>query len=243
MLYKLSRFSKLHNILRRIMNAVLWQLPVGLKYGIGSQLRNVRLPYRLIQEGDVVVQIGAPWDLLRAGRSRAIYFAKRVGSSGHLIVVEPDEVNVNALRSFLKQQAMENVTIVAQGAWSKKTRLRFLIKDDHPASNLIEDVFDENRIDRDKYRSVEIDVDSLDNILSDLKVEKIALLSVTSNGSEEEILDGVKSYLRNIKFISIIREPQNYSVFSEYGFKVIGEDDRGYTFAHEYIGEQKTSGG
>jgi len=126
------------------MNAVLWQLPVGLKYGIGSQLRNV-LPYRLIQEGDVVVQIGAPWDLLRAGRSRAIYFAKRVGSSGHVIVVEPDEVNVNALQSFLKQQAIENVTIVAQGAWSKKTRLRFLINDAHPASNLVEDVFDDRR--------------------------------------------------------------------------------------------------
>ena len=126
MFYRLNRFSFLHKALRRISYAVLWNLPNWFKWpAIGFFLR-FRLPYRLLKPGDVVVQIGAPWDLLRAGRSRGIHLARMVGKSGKAVIIEPDADNLVALRRFVVKYGMTNVIIAPVGAWSRKTRLRFL---------------------------------------------------------------------------------------------------------------------
>jgi len=44
-------------------------------------LRAKRLPYKLIKQGWVVIQVGCPWDLLKAGQFRGIYFSMFVGQS------------------------------------------------------------------------------------------------------------------------------------------------------------------
>ncbi len=230
MLYKLSRHSKLHNFLRVIMNNVLWRLPVPLKYGVGLSSRKVRLPYKLINEGDTVIQIGAPWDILRAGRSRSIYFSKLAGETGRVIVFEADLNNVEKLKAFIKEHNITNITVIPMGAWNKSTRLRFLINDKHPASNLVEEVFDDTRKDMKNFRAVEIDVTSIDTALADMNISRIKLLSVTSNGSEEEILEGAKSTQALVEYISIIGAPEKYPKILEYGFKQQSEDDRGYLY-------------
>lgn len=230
MLYKLSRHSKLHNFLRIAMNNVLWRIPVPIKYGIGLSSRKVRLPYKLLEEGDTVIQIGAPWDILRAGRSRSIYFSKFVGKTGRVIVFEADLNNVKKLQQFIKNHDISNMTVIPMGAWNKSTRLRFLINDKHPASNLVEEVFDDTRKDMKNFRSVEIDVDSIDNVLADKNIDQVKLLSITSNGSEEEILQGAESTQKYVKYISIIGDPDKYPKILDYGFKQQSEDDRGYLY-------------
>lgn len=230
MLYKLSRLSKTHNVLRVIMNNVLWRIPVPLKYSVGKNLRKHRSPYKLINEGDTVIQVGAPWDLLRAGRSRTIHFSNFVGQSGRVIVFEADPNNVENLEHFIKKYNISNITVIPLGAWNKSTRLRFLINDKHPAANLVEEVFDNTRTDMENFRSVEIDVDSIDNAIRDFDIKKIKLLSITSNGSEEEILQGSEKTQKSVKYISIIGDPKTYPKITSYGFSQIGEDDRGYLY-------------
>ena len=119
MLYKLSRHSKLHNFLRVGMNNVLWRVPVPIKYGVGLSSRKIRLPYKLLEEGDTVIQIGAPWDILRAGRSRSIYFSKLVGKTGKVIVFEADLNNVKNLQQFINDHGISNMTVIPMGAWNK----------------------------------------------------------------------------------------------------------------------------
>ena len=127
------------------MNSILFLIPVKPKYWIGEKLRNYRLPYKIIQNGWVVVQIGAPWDLLKAGRSRSIHFSRKVGNNGTVVVVEADENNVAALQKFISKNSINNIIVVKKAAWSKETTLMFMIDDDHPATNLFEEVFDDLR--------------------------------------------------------------------------------------------------
>lgn len=238
MLYKLSRLSKLHNFFRIFGNRLLWMLPVSFKYGRYSPIvlmKRLRLPYKDIKNGSTIIQLGAPWDILKAGRSRSIHFSKLVGKTGKVIVIEPDEKNVLELNKFIQHNKIDNIIVVPKGAWSTKTKLRFLIDDAHPASNLIEDVYNSSRTDYSKYRIEEIDVDSLENILIDLEISRVNLLSITTNGAEAEILNGVKNISNQIDLISIVGDPNSYPIINDLGFEFKSEDDRGYLYKRSKI--------
>jgi len=229
MYYRLSRFSRAHELLRRTAYAVLWRLPASLKYGSGALWRRFRLPYKLLRPGDAAIQIGAPWDTLRAGRSRAVHFARFVGNVGKVVVIEPAPDNLAALREFTSSHGMTNLDIVPSGAWSKKARLRFLSNPDHPASNLVEEVCDDRERDRNRYQVSEIDVDSVDRIAASRVPGAIRLLSITTNGSEIEILKGAEQTLGRTEYVSLITD-QAEGMLKEHGFVRVGHDDRGYTY-------------
>ena len=215
MLYRLSRFSSVHKVLRWIAYALLWNLPDAVKWpGIGLLLQ-FRLPYRLLNPGDTVVQIGAPWDLLRAGRSRGIHLARRVGVSGKAIIIEPDKDNVAALRRFVAKHKMDNVIIVPLGAWSHKARLRFLVDHANPAANLVEEVADSSRTDLARFEVTEIDVDSVENILRVNGLSTPRLVSITTNGSENEILKGMGAMAGEVTYIATIGNEQQIPMLRE----------------------------
>lgn len=229
MYYRLSRFSALHNAVRKAAYAVLWRIPDSVKYGIGGVWRRFRRPYRLLRPGDTAIQIGAPWDTLRAGRSRAAHFARLVGDGGRVIVIEPAHDNILALRSFVSRHGLANMTIVPKGAWSKSTRLRFLINPEHPASNLVEEVIDPAERDRNAYLTTEVDVDSVDHIVSAFNIGTIRVLSVTTNGSDPQIFEGASYTLAKTEFVAVVtRECE--SQLAGHGFRMVGHDDRGYTY-------------
>src|SRR5688572_14952837 len=80
----------LHRHLVRTFNAVASVIPFKIKYRFGSWTRRNKAPYALINPTDTVVQVGAPLDTLRAGRSRGMYFALRTAGGGRTLIVEPD---------------------------------------------------------------------------------------------------------------------------------------------------------
>lgn len=230
MLYRLSRFSPIHRALRRMAYAVLAPLPMSVKYGALGAILSRRLPYRLVKPGSTVVQVGAPWDVLRSGRSRAIHLARMVGPSGRVIVLEPEPRSAQALRAFCSQNGFGNVTVVEKGAWSNRDRLRFLEDPTHPAANLVESVKDPGRSDLGSFKVIEIDVDTLDNILEELGVSEMLLVSITTNGSEDEILSGMARTAGKVRYIATIGEGKNHPLLGVYGFSRLGGDDRGYTY-------------
>jgi FkbM family methyltransferase len=183
----------------------------------------------------VVVQIGAPWDLLRAGRSRGIHFARKVGKSGKAVLIEPDADNVAALRRFVEKHGMSNVIIIPVGAWSKKTRLRFLVDHANPAANLVEEVVDSSRSDLERFQVTEIDVDSVENILHENGLSTPKLVSITTNGSENEILKGMKALGARLQYISTIGDENEIPMLRELGFDKLGDDDRGWTYCHTIV--------
>lgn len=231
MFYKVNRLSQVHLFLRRVVYFVLFRLPDWLKYGLGGAWRRVRQPYRLLGPGDAVVQVGAPWDTLRAGRSRAAYFARFVGPSGQVIVVEPSDSNVKALNRFADQHAMSQLTVVPIGAWDKKAHLRFLVDPEHPASNLVEEVIADGR-DRSQFDVTDVEVDTIDSILAENDLRSIKLLSITTNGSEMQVLQGATGTLSKVQYVSIIT-PDASEFLSSHGFRQFGGDDRGYLFRRQ----------
>lgn len=230
MFYRLSRHSRLHNTLRRVGYAVLWRIPEGPLYGVGTRLRRYRLPYRLLRPGATVVQIGAPWDTLKAGRSRAVHFARLVGPGGRVMVLEPDPDSAAALRDFAGRHGLDNLTVVAKGAWSEPGELDFLRDPDHPAANLVEAFYASDRCDRDQFERTTIAVDRLDSVLAAAGIHRVDLLSITTNGSENDILEGMSHYRGRVCYVATIGALAQYPALARLGFVRLGDDDRGTTF-------------
>src|SRR6266404_3068533 len=80
------------------------------------------------------------------------------------------------------------------------------------------------------FNVIEIDVDTLDNILEEVGVSETLLVSITTNGSENEILSGMARTAGNVRYLATIGEGQNYPLLGAYGFSRLGGDDRGYTY-------------
>src|SRR5687768_9475337 len=89
----------LFRLATRLYNCVMSYVPFRVKYRISVALRRRKAPYSFLRNGDDVVQIGAPRDILLAGRSRAVNFALLVGT-GRVLVAEPDRANIRELREL-----------------------------------------------------------------------------------------------------------------------------------------------
>jgi FkbM family methyltransferase len=187
----------------------------------------------------VVVQVGCPWDLIKAGRSRGIYFSHFVGKDGRVVIIEPDQENSMRLKSYIEAREISNIIPIDRGAWDSKAKLGFLSNPRRPAASIVESLFDsEARKDRGDFAEIEIEVDSLDNILGELGVDKIDLVSITTNGAEEKILSGMTKILPNTRYISLIKNSQTGKYLRERGFRLVAEDDRGWTLENQSLKER-----
>jgi len=225
-----------HGAWRRLTRPVAWglkKMPASALYRAGLAIRRGSYPYSTISEGDVVVQVGAPSDLLRIGRSRAVYFAMLVGPKGHLFVFEPEPTSAAAMEAYLREAGLsDRATVIAKGCWSEDRTLRFWSNPDHPASNLLEDVSEwpEDELRARGYRPSDVPVTTIDGTLSAAGVGEVRLVSVTTNGSEEEILTGATDTLSRTGFLALAETgPAIHALSERFGFENIALDDRGFT--------------
>ncbi|MDF1563928.1 MAG: FkbM family methyltransferase [Deltaproteobacteria bacterium] len=220
-----------HRVFTRVVNAGLRRVPFELKYGVGQRLRRRHPPYSLLREGSVVVQIGAPADTLHSGRSRAMHFALLVGSTGRVVVIEPDPRSAQELERVARAQGIESLRVSNCGAWKEATKIVLFVDDAHPATNFTEGSKDYDEARMRDYRRVEMDVDTVDNIVASHGLQRIDGVSITTNGAEREILEGMKESMRSLSFISLARTGEGYDeLMAEYGFERIAFDDRGFTY-------------
>lgn len=209
----------------------LQHTPDGVKYGIGEWMRRSKMPYSVVRPGDVVVQVGAPRDLVRAGRSRSVYFLRRVGPEGRVVVFEPDLESASYLEEFAARNGLgDRLIMVRKGAWSKDDTLTFLSNPNHPASNLVKGARD---IDTSHYVETSIPVTSLDAELRRLGIPTPRLVSITANGSETAILSGMEGLIRDgVGYIALARTGADYpGMMKKFGYELAANDDRGFTFS------------
>lgn len=232
--FRWSHVSRSHRAAVRIYNACMRFVPFSVKYGIGKKLREKKPPYCFITPGAVVLQVGAPRDILSAGRSRGMYFSLFVGNTGKTIILEPDSESIRYFQVVCQQRGIGNIICCQTGAWSEKTTLRFLVNDSHPASNLTEEaakrVYSKQRL--QDFRVVEIPVDTIDNILRHHQIDRLDLVSITTNGSEREILQGMRGIIaKGLPYIALAGTGNNYIEFMQrLGYTLQAYDDRGCTF-------------
>lgn len=242
---RLKRRIKSRKLRRKLVHAgklVLKCLPNSLLYKIQFQQLRHKLPYSEIRPGDIVVQVGAPHDLMPLGRSRAINFGYAVGEKGTVVVVEPVGQSTACLKNVTDELGIaDRYRIFRCGAWSEKAELEIMVHPDNAAANALVEANKNNAKGVDAMFDTEtVSVDTLDSIL--LKAEcdfPIKLVSITTNGSEQNILSGLLNTLdRGVDYISIAQFTPDLSEsnelvkrLAELKFAPIAADDRGYTFS------------
>lgn len=231
-IFKLNRYSTLHLFLTRVYNAVFSRMPHGLKYNIGLMPRKNRLPYSLVQGGNVIVQIGAPRDTLLAGRSRAMYFSMLAGDSGCVVVMEPDPDSIAYWERYIERHHIRNIRLVPKGAWDSEKVLEFFIDTSHPAANLMVEVCPKNFPLIDNYKRICVPVTTVDAALKSHGINRVNLLSITTNGSEIKILEGIKDTVaKGVPYIAFANTHKTLPQLMEtLGYSILGRDDRGFTF-------------
>ena len=134
--------------------------------------------YRL-RRGDVVVDLGANVGAF------SVWAARRVGDEGRVIAVEPAPANIERLKANIALNAITNCTVVPKGVWSgTETRSLFL----GPAAG-------SNTLLAENMPAVDVQVDTLDNILSDHALPRVDFIKMDIEGAELEALGGMHGTL------------------------------------------------
>lgn len=224
-----SHNHPLHRAGVKVAYRLLKLVPFEMKYGIGVKRRRNREPYRRLAAGDTVIQVGAPMDLVDAGRSRAVMFSHFVGGEGRVVACEPEPGSVQRLEEI--SAGWPQFVVMPKGCWSEPGSLDFLVNDSHPASNLVEGTTDLPEAQLAEYRKVQVEVTTLDAVAEELKLNEVKLLSITTNGSETEILAGASRLLPACEYVSLARTgPGLNEAMDGYGFEFQCYDDRGYLY-------------
>lgn len=227
-----------HRFAVKCYNRILSLVPFQIKYSIGKSLRKNEFPYQLLDSESVVVQVGAPADTLKAGRSRAMYFSLfTAGGSGKTVIVEPDEASESRFAKIAKSQKLDHIVYCRSGAWSEKKLLKLYVDPQHPATNFIEGTVDYTPERVSEFDAFEVPVDTVDNILASNGIEHVDLISVTTNGSEEEILRGMQRTMASgVQYICLARTSPDFNeMMSNYGYELLAYDDRGFTFQRTQV--------
>ncbi len=172
------------------MNIIIRYQEAGLKLGGPKKEEQY-----VVKEGDYVAEMGA---------FRGYYImnvARRVGDKGKIIAIEPIPNNLEYLKKNIKENKFKNVVIVPKGVWKESNRKQFFLKNNDMQSASI-DLADEEK------KRIELEVDSLDNILKENNVNQINFMIVQLNGAEYEALQGLTTI-----------NPKNLAIAARYNKK------------------------
>lgn len=214
-------------------NRLLAQVPLEAKYRAGSRLRRNAPPYSFVAPGDVVVQVGAPSDTLLSGRSRGMHLALR-SQGGAAVIVEPDPGSARAFEAGSTTLGLGHVKVVNSGAWFESSTLELLVDPTHPATNFMTGTVDYDADRVADFEPVTVPVDTLDAIVERALggLPQVRVLSVTTNNSEREILQGIGGLLdAGLQYLCLARTGEGYDTLAEdLGFDYLCSDDRGFTY-------------
>mgnify|MGYP006101087901 CR=1 FL=1 len=125
------------------------------------------------------------------------FFAKKYNIFFEPILVEP-------IKSEAKKLNVNNKYVIEGGIWSKQTKKKIYILNNRlgsssmyrpdPSSFNVHGIKKKDYKDYEITESIEIDCNSLDVSLKNLKIDKLDYLKVDTQGAELEILNGIGAY-------------------------------------------------
>jgi FkbM family methyltransferase len=153
-----------------------------LEYLIGSHETTAAEARDLgVRPGDTVVDCGAHVGVF-------VRMSLRKGAA-RVIAIEPDPVNLECLRrNFRTEIESGKVVLYPKGVWDKVDRLTFDLSPENSGMNSVAVARGQNRI--------QIDVTTLDNIVKELRVDKVDFVKMDIEGAERNALAGAAGLLR-----------------------------------------------
>lgn len=176
-----SRQNKVETIFFDKVKYKMYINPFVSNNKLTSDIKGYNRNYHL-RKDDIVVDAGAYNGLF------TVYAAIKVGPNGHVIAFEPDPYSAHILSKNIYLNHLSNVTVIKKGLFSKTSRVRFDVQG--VGSRL--QIYNRN-IPTLNY----IEVDSLDNILIDLRVKKINFIKMDIECAEIEALKGCKRTIKH----------------------------------------------
>jgi FkbM family methyltransferase len=204
-----------------------------------------------LKSGDVFVEAGS------FKGSYAELASSRVGSSGRVILIEADNSNYSDILGLVKTRGLSNVTVLKKAVWSSRGKeklyqfgglarcglvvkaisrkcrcgwyQRLKVKEDgvpdhwecrcgnYPATDI-------------KYRDVE--TDTIDNILPELGIDHVDLISGDIEGSEVEMVKGMEKFLDSKRISNVAIATYHFGGAMEEISKILRE--KGYE-VYDYI--------
>jgi len=132
------------------------------------------------QKGDIFIDVGAYVGVF------TLEGAQAVGETGSVIAVEPEPRNRDLLLKNIQANGIKNVTLVTKAIGDEKGKAKLYLSS-HSASHSISQRVGDNYI--------EVDVDTLDNLVSELGLKRVDFIKIDAEGSELEVLKGAGNIL------------------------------------------------
>ena len=162
--------------------------------------------YYQLKKGDVYVEIGGY--LARHG----VVASKEVESSGKVILIEPSPDNIVIIEKRIVDEKLKNVILVKKAVYSVKKRMLFRVDGPTCGHSLTDGLGNECP----GNVSIEVDADTLDNILTELGIEYVNLLSADCEGTEIHIVRSANKYMNESRILNVAlgsyHYPDNYKV-------------------------------
>jgi len=149
-----------------------------------------------VAKGDVFLDVGA-----HIGKY-TIPIAKIVGENGLVIAVEPHPINYKTLLENIRLNGLKNVIALNIAAWSENRKMTLFIGDKTSLHSTKKDF---------GRGSIIVNAKALDNVLNELKVERVNWIKIDVEGAEFEVLKGLQNTLRKQRPTLIVEiwEEQN----------------------------------
>lgn len=132
-----------------------------------------------LEVGNIVIDVGA-----HAGMF-TVKAAKLVGDKGLVVAIEPEPRNLALLQRNIESHRLNNVKVISKAICDKATTLRLYLQSHSGAHSLY----------HSPGNCIEVEADSLDNIVSDLGLDHVDFVKIDAEGAGLEVLRGAEKVL------------------------------------------------
>jgi len=160
------------------------------------------LMVNVLRAGDIVVDVGANCGFF------TILAASLVGSSGHVIAIEPSPACLPRLRNNLTLNGLTNVTVVDRVATDFCGDAQFYLNSDNRGGSALWNVGDYhgNPKSRDNPIAISVAATTIDNEFRQRGIVTPKLIKIDAEGAEQRVLQGAIGHLTNCAVPFLVAE-------------------------------------
>jgi FkbM family methyltransferase len=166
------------------------------------------LMINVLRLGDVAVDVGANCGFF------TILAATLVGSSGHVVAIEPSPACLARLQINLALNGLTNVTVVDRVATEHSGEARFYLCSDNSGGNALWNVGDYpgNPKSRENPMAISVPATTVDDELRQRGMAPPKLIKIDAEGAEQRVLRGAMGHLANRRIPFVVAELNEFAL-------------------------------
>ncbi len=154
----------------------------------------------------------------------SVILGNQLKENGKVFAFEPEPSNLKALKKNLELNKLTNVIIIPFACSDKKDKLKLYLNEKNSGGHSL--------IKKQK-KFIEVEVDTLDNIIKKYKIKKVHLIKIDVEGAEADVLKGAKIILErdHPRIIFEAWDKEHFEIIKKvltpfkYQIKQIGEEN------------------